>query len=402
MKNKSYYFLTIIRYAVYLLIGMCAVFYGELKNTEMYYFIVFFLMYIIVTQFRIYYLRNRKYVIVSMIVDLVLVCLMYSYVRNFSFLFLFISVLDSSIMLSKTQAYASGIICSVVIIIQNVKIPFSLKVGTNLINILFSILLIFTLVFIGDSFREEQKRKIEAQGLYDRLRESEEKLRGAYEKLERYSETVEELSILRERNRISREIHDSVGHTLSAVLMQLQALLYLIKSDKEESLKTVEEMTGFVRGGIENVRRTVRELKPTDFDRFEGVFAIEEMIRKYKKLTSADIRFILSKEKRSLSSDESFISYRVVQEALNNAIRHGKASLVEVSMQFNQDRLYIRIKDNGVGTDGIKKGFGMTGMEERVKKLGGNIEFYSERDKGFEVTVNLPKSSEEKNSIINY
>ncbi|AAK80882.1 signal transduction histidine kinase [Clostridium acetobutylicum] len=402
MKNKSYYFLTIIRYAVYLLIGMCAVFYGELKNTEMYYFIVFFLMYIIVTQFRIYYLRNRKYVSVSMVVDLVLVCFMYSYVRNFSFLFLFISVLDSSIMLSKTQAYASGIICSVVIIIQNVKIPFSLKAGTNLINILFSILLIFTLVFIGDSFREEQKRKIEAQGLYDRLRESEEKLRGAYEKLERYSETVEELSILRERNRISREIHDSVGHTLSAVLMQLQALLYLIKSDKEESLKTVEEMTGFVRGGIENVRRTVRELKPTDFDRFEGVFAIEEMIRKYKKLTSADIRFILSKEKRSLSSDESFISYRVVQEALNNAIRHGKASLVEVSMQFNQDRLYIRIKDNGVGTDGIKKGFGMTGMEERVKKLGGNIEFYSERDKGFEVTVNLPKSSEEKNSIINY
>lgn len=298
MKNKSYYFLTIIRYAVYLLIGMCAVFYGELKNTEMYYFIVFFLMYIIVTQFRIYYLRNRKYVSVSMVVDLVLVCFMYSYVRNFSFLFLFISVLDSSIMLSKTQAYASGIICSVVIIIQNVKIPFSLKAGTNLINILFSILLIFTLVFIGDSFREEQKRKIEAQGLYDRLRESEEKLRGAYEKLERYSETVEELSILRERNRISREIHDSVGHTLSAVLMQLQALLYLIKSDKEESLKTVEEMTGFVRGGIENVRRTVRELKPTDFDRFEGVFAIEEMIRKYKKLTSADIRFILFKREK--------------------------------------------------------------------------------------------------------
>ncbi|MFL0248814.1 sensor histidine kinase [Clostridium neuense] len=267
-------------------------------------------------------------------------------------------------------------------------------------SILFNIMLIGTFGFMGQSVRDEKERKLEAQGLYDKLRVSEDKLREAYEKLERYSETVEELSILRERNRISREIHDSVGHTLSAVLIQLQALNYVVDKNNEQGISMISEMTSFVKNGIENVRRTVRKLKPTDFDRYEGIFAIEEMITKYKKLTGAEIRLILSKEKRPLSSDESFISYRIVQEALNNAIRHGHASLIEVSIQFLEDKLYMRIKDNGVGTDKINKSFGITGMEERVKKLGGNLEVKSEKNKGFEVTVNIPKISDDKTDMI--
>lgn len=400
MKSKNDYFLIFIRYFSYVLIAMCAFFYAKLDYKETYFFIAVFLIYIINTQVRIYYLKRKKHIIVSLIIDLVLITLIYKPIKGFSLVFYFLSALDAATMLSQLSSFAIlGVYC-VCISFQSVKIPFYLNNGYNIISVLLNIMLICTFGFIGKNVSEEKRRKLEAQELYDKLRISEKKLKEAYEKLERYSETVEELSILRERNRISREIHDSVGHTLSAVLIQLQALNYVVDKNNKQGREMINEMTSFVKNGIENVRRTVRQLKPTDFDRYEGIFAIEEMIAKYKKLTGADIRLIVSKEKRPLSSDESFVSYRIVQEALNNAIRHGNASLIEVSIQFFEDKLYMRIKDNGVGTDKVNKSFGITGMEERVKKLGGILEVQSEKNKGFEVIANIPKINDDKNDMI--
>lgn len=351
------------------------------------------------SQFRIYYIKNEKHIVLSLILDFILASLMCSFIKNFSLMCYFISILDAAVLLPGLYSYIMlGFYC-IGTSFFTIKIPLQINIEYNIISVLFNIILICTFGFIGANVSEEKRRKLEAQELYDKLRISEEKLEEAYEKLERYSETVEELSILRERNRISREIHDSVGHTLSAILIQLQALNYVVDKSNEQGIGMINEMTTFVKSGIENVRRTVRQLKPTDFDRYEGIFAIEEMITKYKKLTGAEIRLILSKEKRPLSSDESFISYRIVQEALNNAIRHGHASLIEVSIQFFNDKLYMRIKDNGIGTDHINKSFGITGMEERVKKLGGTLAVQSEKNKGFEVTVNIPKISDEKNNM---
>lgn len=400
LRSKSGSFLIYIRYLFYFLIGISAFFYVGSSYKKIYEFIAIFLIYIINTQIRIYYLKSKNYKLYSIILDFILCSLMYLYINNFIILYYFISVLDAAIMLPKLYSYVLLGVFSVVTSFETVKFPLKLNTPYNIISILFNIMLICTLGFMGEKVNEEKRRKVEAQELYDKLRTSEEKLKEAYEKLERYSETIEELSILRERNRISREIHDSVGHTLSAVLIQLQALNYVVDKNNEQGISMINEMTSFVKNGIENVRRTVRQLKPTDFDRYEGIFAIEEMITKYKKLTGAEIRLILSKEKRALSSDESFISYRIVQEALNNAIRHGHASLIEVSMQFFEDKLYIRIKDNGVGTDKINKSFGITGMEERVKKLGGSLDVKSKKNKGFEVTVNIPKTSDDKTDMI--
>lgn len=389
-----------IRYLFYFLIAVSAFFYVSSSYKKIYSFIAIFLIYIINTQIRAYYLKSKNYKLYSIILDFILCSLMYHYINNFIVIYYFISILDAAIMLPKICSYIMLGIFSIVTSFENVKLPLKLNTSYDIINILFSIMLICTLGFMGEKVNEEKRRKFEAQELYDKLRISEEKLKEAYDKLERYSESVEELSILRERNRISREIHDSVGHTLSAVLIQLQALNYVVDKSNKQGISMINEMTSFVKNGIENVRRTVRQLKPTDFDRYEGIFAIEEMITKYKKLTGAEIRLILSKQKRPLSSDESFISYRIVQEALNNAIRHGHASLIEVSIQFLEDKIYIRIKDNGVGTDKINKSFGITGMEERVKKLGGSLDIKSEKNKGFEVTVNIPKISDDKIDII--
>lgn len=400
LPSKSYRFLVFIRYAFYILIAVSAFFYIDLSYEKIYSFIATFFIYIINTQIRVYYLKSKNYKLFSIILDFILCSIIYGIINNFIILYYFVSVLDAAVMLSKRCSFiVLGFFC-IVISFETIKFPLGINTAYDSMSILFNIMLVCTLGFMGESVSDEKERKLEAQELYDKLRISEEKLKEAYEKLERYSETVEELSILRERNRISREIHDSVGHTLSAVLIQLQALNYVVDKSNEQGMNMISEMTSFVKNGIENVRRTVRQLKPTDFDRYEGIFAIEEMITKYKKLTGAGIRLILSKEKRPLSSDESFISYRIVQEALNNAIRHGHASLIEVSIQFFKDKLYIRIKDNGVGTDKINKSFGITGMEERVKKLGGSLGVQSEKNKGFEVTVNIPKVSDDKTDMI--
>ena len=114
--------------------------------------------------------------------------------------------------------------------------------------------------------------KLEAQKLYDKLRVSEEKLIEANQELEVYVQSIEEITLLKERNRISREIHDSVGHALSTAMIQLSAMEAIGK--KEES--SLGEMAGnlreFINESFQDVKKAVKELKPDEYDNYQGVW----------------------------------------------------------------------------------------------------------------------------------
>ena len=385
--------LLVLRYVVLFLVIASIFFLGNFSTGMLPFLITYLLIYIINNQLRIFFLKEKKYLIlVSLFVEIIIISLLYYNFGGFIFIYYFIGILDASLMLPKVFAYPSMVILYITVILESINMPLDLKYQSHpIVNVVYNTLIVFAFGSLGRYIEEEKMRKKEAQGLYDRLRVSEDSLKIAYEKLELYSETLEELTILRERNRISREIHDSVGHTLSTIIIQLQALPYVFTNDYDKGKAMIDGVVEFTKNGLENVRRTVKELKPTDFDNLQGIFALKEMASNFEKMTGVKVRLILSREKWILNSDQSFTIYRIAQEALSNSLRHGKAASVDISLQFFHDVLYLYIKDNGIGTSEVNKGFGLKGTEDRVKSLGGNMNIHTEMGKGFEIDITIPR-----------
>jgi len=254
-------------------------------------------------------------------------------------------------------------------------------------DIFFFISLVLSLSFL----KEEKNKKKDAQKLYDRLRVSEDKLKEAVESLEQYSSTIEELTLLRERTRISRELHDSAGHALSTISLQIRAIKTLTGEDPKKAKEMLEDIAFFTNNSLENVRRAVRELRPIEFDAFEGIFAIEELVKNFSKLTGIETRMILSKNRFPVTSEQSHQLYQIVKECLSNSMRHGKAKQITISIQFLEDSMYAQIKDNGAGCSIPTEGMGLKGIRERVLSLDGEVQVYTGEGKGFEVAVTLPK-----------
>jgi signal transduction histidine kinase len=252
------------------------------------------------------------------------------------------------------------------------------------------IILTLTVIFTF-ALKQDRVKKDLAQELYDKLRISEEKLQEAYQTLEQYSQTIEELTLHRERTRISRELHDSAGHALSAIGIQLKAIQAIMNRSPEKAEAMVVYLTNYAHESLENVRRIVHEMRPIEFEKYEGIFAIQELIKNYQKMTGVNTRLILSTGDYSMNSDQSHQLYRIIQESLSNSLRHGKAKNIQISIQFLEEAIYSQIKDDGLGTSNLNYGMGLSGIRDRVKSLKGTMNIFSEAGKGFEITINLPK-----------
>ncbi len=251
------------------------------------------------------------------------------------------------------------------------------------------------LFILATYIKEENSGKLRAQKLYDKLRISEEKLKKANKDLESYANSIEELTVLRERNRISREIHDSVGHSLSTMIIQLGAIEKIAEKDKKLTSEMARNLGEFAKNSLAEVRCAVRALKPREFEKYEGILAVEELTKNFEKLTGVKVKLGFSKEKWTLNSDQCFVLYRVVQEFLSNSLKHGKATRVDIFMGFNEENLIITLKDNGQGADKIEKGVGLKSIWERVNELGGTVAYNSKKEEGFLLKVVLyPKINE--------
>lgn len=237
--------------------------------------------------------------------------------------------------------------------------------------------------------------KKEAQKLYDKLKVSEEKLIEANDELEMYVHSIEELTLLKERNRISREIHDSVGHALSTAMIQLSAMEAI--ADKEgSSLKYMAgNLRAFINDSFQDVKRAVRELKPDEYDNYQGLLRLQEVCKTFEKISGIEVKTIIVKGEWNLSSKQINHLYRITQEVLSNSLRHGKASLIKVIMNFTDDEFVISFSDNGVGIERIlETGVGLKSIRERAQEINGIVDMKSSKGKGFFVKVIIPKEVE--------
>lgn len=195
-----------------------------------------------------------------------------------------------------------------------------------------------------------------------------------------------------ERRSLSRELHDEVGQSLSAVLIELRNLSAGLGS---QSLDQTRSQAELIRGLVESTIRVVRNmallLRPSMLDDLGLLPALRWQAREVSKRTSMDVSVAADLSSDDLPDEYKTCVYRVVQEALHNCSRHSQATTVRIRVQQESGRLSLNIQDDGQGFDPKQsKGLGLLGIEERVARLGGKCEVHSSPGAGTVLAVELP------------
>jgi signal transduction histidine kinase len=212
----------------------------------------------------------------------------------------------------------------------------------------------------------------------------------ANSQLARYASTLEQLATSRERNRLARELHDTLAHSLSAVAVQLEAVKTLWDSNPDEARNLLEHSQAVTRSGLAETRRALQALRATPLDDLGLVVALRSLAESYAARAGFEIRLDLPVTEMILAPEIEQGIYRIVQEGLENASIHSQARHVDVSLQQIQDRILLVIQDDGIGffaSDVDQNRFGLQGIRERTAMLGGSLEVDSQPGKGTRLSL---------------
>ncbi len=215
-----------------------------------------------------------------------------------------------------------------------------------------------------------------------------EELQKANVELENYAKESVAMTQTRERNRLAREIHDTLGHTLTGIIAGVDACIAMISIAPDLTKQQLEVIADVARQGMKDVRRSVNALRPDVLEQGGLLGAILKMIDEMKLTTNANIVFENHIKTLKFSEDEEDVIYRIVQESVTNAIRHGKAKNIKITMEREYCIVSIIIKDDGIGAKEIKQGFGLHHMQERIDLLKGELTY--DGSDGFTVTATIP------------
>jgi signal transduction histidine kinase len=195
-----------------------------------------------------------------------------------------------------------------------------------------------------------------------------------------------------ERRSLARELHDEVGQSLSAVLVELRNLSSGISLQSEDQLtRHLETIKGLVENTVRTIRNMSLLLRPSMLDDLGLIPALRWQAREVSRQTAMDVAVTTDLASDDFPDEYKTCIYRVVQEALHNCSRHSNATAVRIQVVQQADRLSLSIRDNGRGFDvRHSKGLGLLGIEERVAHLGGKCEIHSEPGSGTILAIELP------------
>lgn len=208
------------------------------------------------------------------------------------------------------------------------------------------------------------------------------------EQLKEYAAEVAELTLQKERTRFARDTHDTIGHTMTILIAGLESLKITCKNN----LPVVEQLTAIIntaRAGLNEARRSIYDLAPGHLDTANLEQSLKLLITGFH---SVEVHIDLAVEGSTENCDtiQAEVIYRICQEAITNAVRHGKATHIHVILNFEADLIRLFIFDDGLGCKIVHKGLGLTGMESRVAGVNGSIKYGAVGDNGFVVNVTIP------------
>jgi signal transduction histidine kinase len=257
----------------------------------------------------------------------------------------------------------------------------------NILNSTNEIIFIMFMILVIQNQIEENKKIKE---LYSKLYQTAEELKIVNIQLQDYTRKSEDMAKTKERNRLAREIHDTLGHALTGISTGLEACIELFDIDKEKMRNQIVKISDLARKGLLDVRRSVSELRPDALERFSLLPAIQRLSEDINECTKTRVDVEVSGKVLKLGADEEETVYRVVQEGITNAVRHGNAARIHVLFEFINFELHIKIQDDGIGCSDVKEGFGLKHIQERLDMLGGEANFINNEGEGFSINVLVP------------
>ncbi len=219
-----------------------------------------------------------------------------------------------------------------------------------------------------------------------------ESIKKQYQALEQHSNQVERMTLLEERYRMARELHDTIGHTFTSMILGMETLRPYISS--REGKEKLQSMLQLGRSGFEDIRRQVHQMDPLEDD-LPLDLSLLNIINEFKKNTATRVIFRTMGEPFIVMKQAKLILYRCLQEALTNASLHGQASSIQVLVQYDPNQVVMQVQDNGKGNKAIEFGFGLSGMKERLASLQGKLYVHSREEEGTVVVCSIPRSYEE-------
>lgn len=227
--------------------------------------------------------------------------------------------------------------------------------------------------------------------LVNAQREQRKKLAEANRALVSHANVLEQLATSRERNRLSRELHDTVAHTLSGLTVQLQAFQTAWNEFPDRAAKIVEEMIQATRSGLDETRRTLKNLRAAPLDELGLALGIEALARDAASRKSLQLKVEVTKQNIELPQDVEHAFYRVAQESLENIVRHAQAKRIDLSLSRKNGRVELAISDDGVGfaidQTPVDERWGLTLMRERAELVGASFNANSEPGKGTRIEM---------------
>jgi len=227
--------------------------------------------------------------------------------------------------------------------------------------------------------------------LVTRLRQQQESLREANANLRHYASTLEQLTVSRERNRLARELHDTLAHSLTALSVSLEAAKAYFDIDQEKTRELIDTSLESTRKGVDETRRALKSLRSSDLEDLGLGLSLERMAQSAASRFKQDLELNLPNPMPSLSPDVEQTIHRVAQEAIQNITNHSGASKFSLRLEYNHNTT-LTIEDNGTGFDASKAPsghFGLIGMRERAELAGGTLTIESTKGKGTKVVLKI-------------
>ncbi len=242
----------------------------------------------------------------------------------------------------------------------------------------------FFAAFAHQTRRAEAARR-ESQRLLSELQE-------AHRQLQMYAAQAEELAVAKERNRLAREMHDTLGHRLTVAAVQLEGAERLISRDPDRAAQMIRTVREQVRTALGELRQTVAALRTPPESDLPLPRALTRLADEFEQATGITVHRALPATMPPLPPAVRLTLYRTVQEALTNVQRHAAARQVWMSLHIDENALTLQVSDDGRGlpSDAHEQGFGLRGLRERAAQLGGDLRLDARPRGGTVLSLRLP------------
>lgn len=211
----------------------------------------------------------------------------------------------------------------------------------------------------------------------------------ANRELNSYLALSEKIAEDRERKRIAREIHDTLGHALTGISAGIDAVKVLVDIDTNRAKEQLNNVSVVVRDGIRDVRGSLNKMRPGALENNTLKEALIKIIREYEAISNLEIHLRYEWDNIDLDIAKEDIVFRVIQESITNSVRHGHAKTIWIELLEEEEAYVMTIQDDGIGFDELHYGYGLKQMQERLMIIGGNVRF--ENRDGFYTHIEIPK-----------